>query len=93
MPSFFFLISKSPLSLPLSLSELLLVLALRFPCSRRLSGDLERDLLDLESLDSERDLRDLVRGVFERDRERVCLAGDFDLVRRDFERSTDLDLE
>lgn len=86
----------------------MLELALRFlfesTLSFRLSGDFERDFDDAESLESERDLLDLLRstlfdldflvriGDFERDFLDLEI-GDLDLDLLDFERSWDLDLD
>lgn len=80
---------------------LLLVLPSRFlldsTLSFRLSGDLERDLEDLESLESDLDFLDLLRSslldrdFFEREHERDL--GDLDLLRIDFIRSCERDLD
>lgn len=80
---------------------LLLVLPSRFlldsTLSLRLSGDLERDLEDLESLESDLDFLDLLRSsLFERDffdRERERDLGDLDLLRRDLARVCERDLD
>jgi len=65
--------------------------------SFRLSGDLERDLEDLESLESDLDFLDLLRSsLFDRDffdRERDRDLGDLDLLRNDFVRSCERDLD
>lgn len=66
---------------------------------RCLSKDFERDLLDLESLEADLDFLDLLlsslleRDFFDRECDRERDLGDLDLVRLDFERSCERDLE
>lgn len=81
----------------------MLVLAFRFLFESRasflLSGDFERDLDDLESLESDLDFRALLLSMlldldfFDRERDLECDRGDLDFVRLDLERSCDLDLD
>lgn len=64
-----------------------------------LSGDFDRDFDDLESLESDLDFLDLLlsslfdRDFLDRERDLERDLGDFDLVRRDFERSCERDLD
>lgn len=79
------------------------MLASRFLLESRLSfllsGDFERDLDDLESLESDLDFLDLLLSLLfdldflDRERDLECDRGDFDFVRLDFERSCDLDFD
>lgn len=64
-----------------------------------LSGDFERDLDDLESLESDLDFLDLLLSslfdldFLDRERDLECDLGDLDFDRRDFERSCERDLD
>lgn len=64
-----------------------------------MSGDFERDFDDLESLESDLNFLDLLLSslldldFFDRERDLECDLGDLDLLRRNFERSWDRDLD